>query len=76
MAGERFIPTSSVVHGDDVWRARLALRDRMRADADAAARHGRLKTSLATPHRDGREVCTAAKADLVPTDFRRALPRD
>ena len=54
-----------VVHGGAVWRERLAFRDRLRADANAAARYETLKTSLATQHRDDREAYTAAKADFV-----------
>jgi len=54
-----------VVHGGAVWRERLAFRDRLRADANAAARYESLKTSLATQHRDDREAYTAAKADFV-----------
>jgi GrpB-like predicted nucleotidyltransferase (UPF0157 family) len=54
-----------VVHGGAVWRERLAFRDRMRGDADAAAGYESLKTSLATRHRDDREAYTAAKADFV-----------
>jgi GrpB-like predicted nucleotidyltransferase (UPF0157 family) len=54
-----------VVHGGEVWRERLAFRDRLRADADAAARYGSLKAGLANKHRDDREAYTAAKADFV-----------
>jgi GrpB-like predicted nucleotidyltransferase (UPF0157 family) len=54
-----------VVHGGEVWRERLAFRDRLRADADAAARYESLKTRLSTQHRDDREAYTAAKADFV-----------
>lgn len=54
-----------VVHGGEVWRERLAFRNRLRADAEAAARYERLKASLATRHRDDREAYTAAKANFV-----------
>ena len=54
-----------VVQGGEVWRERLAFRDRLRADPEAAARYESLKTSLATQHRDDREAYTAAKADFV-----------
>jgi GrpB-like predicted nucleotidyltransferase (UPF0157 family) len=54
-----------VVHGSEVWRERLTFRDRLRADAEATARYGSLKASLATKHRDDREAYTSAKADFV-----------
>jgi GrpB-like predicted nucleotidyltransferase (UPF0157 family) len=54
-----------VVHGADPWRNRLAFRDRLRADPDAAARYESLKINLATRHRDDREAYTAAKAEFV-----------
>ena len=54
-----------VAHRGEVWRERLAFRDRMRNDADAAALYERLKASLATRHRDDREAYTAAKAEFV-----------
>jgi GrpB-like predicted nucleotidyltransferase (UPF0157 family) len=36
-----------IVHGGGVWRERLAFRDRLRADAEAATRYESLKTILA-----------------------------
>ncbi len=54
-----------VVQGGEVWRERLAFRDRLRADPEAAARYESLKKSLATQHRDDREAYTAGKADFV-----------
>jgi GrpB-like predicted nucleotidyltransferase (UPF0157 family) len=54
-----------VVHDGEVWRRRLAFRDRLRANADAAERYKSLKTSLAIKHRDDREAYTAAKASFV-----------
>lgn len=43
----------------------LAFRDRMRNDAEEAARYAQLKTILAERHRSDREAYTAAKADYV-----------
>lgn len=54
-----------VVHGGEVWRERLAFRDRLRADAEAAARYESLKASLAAKHWNDREAYTSAKADFV-----------
>jgi len=54
-----------VVHDADVWRDRLAFRDRLRADAEAAARYEGVKAALATQHRDDREAYTAAKAEFM-----------
>ena len=54
-----------VVHGGEVWSERLAFRDRLRTDADAASGYESLKTSLATQHRDDREAYTSAKANFV-----------
>ena len=54
-----------VVHGGEIWLERLAFRDRLRADAEAAQRYESLKASLATKHWDDREAYTAAKADFV-----------
>jgi GrpB-like predicted nucleotidyltransferase (UPF0157 family) len=47
------------------WRARLALRDRLRSDPDAAARYLALKRSLAARHPDDREAYTDGKAALI-----------
>lgn len=54
-----------VVHGGELWRERLAFRDRLRADAEAAGRYERLKARLAIEHRDDREADTTAKVDFV-----------
>jgi GrpB-like predicted nucleotidyltransferase (UPF0157 family) len=54
-----------VVCGGAVWRDRLAFRDRLRGDANAAARYESLKLSLAARHRNDREAYTAAKAEFV-----------
>ncbi|MCW7539662.1 GrpB family protein [Aquabacterium sp. A7-Y] len=54
-----------VVHDGGIWRQRLAFRDRLRVDPQAAARYERLKARLAAEHRDDREAYTDAKADFV-----------
>jgi GrpB-like predicted nucleotidyltransferase (UPF0157 family) len=64
-AGRRTHHLHVVVHGGEVWRERLAFRDRLRADPQAAAQYGSLKTRLAAKHRDDREAYTAAKADFL-----------
>lgn len=66
-AGRRTHHLHVVVHGSEVWRERLAFRDRLRADAEAAARYESLKASLASKHRDDREAYTSAKADFTRT---------
>lgn len=45
--------------------SRLAFRDRLHADTNAAASYERLKTSLATQHLDDRDTYAAAKATFV-----------
>jgi GrpB-like predicted nucleotidyltransferase (UPF0157 family) len=47
------------------WRARLAFRDRLRSDPEAAARYVALKRDLAIRFPDDREAYTEGKADFV-----------
>ena len=47
------------------WHARLAFRDRLRADPAAAAEYEALKRTLAVEHRDDREAYTDAKVAFV-----------
>ena len=54
-----------VIHGSGIWRERLACRDLLRVDPQAAARYERLKARVAAEHRDDREGYTDAKADFV-----------
>ena len=48
-----------------VQNSRLAFRDRLRADANAAASYESLKTSLSTQHLDDRDTYAATKATFV-----------
>jgi GrpB-like predicted nucleotidyltransferase (UPF0157 family) len=50
-------------HGE--WGARLAFRDRLRSDPEAAARYVALKRDLAARYRDDREAYTDGKAEFV-----------
>ena len=54
-----------VVHDGPVWRDRLAFRDLMRANPQAAAEYESLKARLAIEYRDDREAYTEAKARFV-----------
>jgi GrpB-like predicted nucleotidyltransferase (UPF0157 family) len=47
------------------WRARLAFRDRLRADPAVRARYAELKRDLAQRFRDDREAYTEAKAQFI-----------
>jgi GrpB-like predicted nucleotidyltransferase (UPF0157 family) len=47
------------------WRARLAFRDRLRSDPEAAARYVELKRELAARFPDDREAYTDGKAGFV-----------
>ena len=51
--------------GGAEWGRRLALRDRLRADADAAERYAHRKRALAREHAGDRAAYAAAKAALV-----------
>jgi GrpB-like predicted nucleotidyltransferase (UPF0157 family) len=54
-----------VVHDGQAWRERLAFRDRLRVDPDAAAQYQELKAALALEHRNDREAYTGAKRNFV-----------
>jgi GrpB-like predicted nucleotidyltransferase (UPF0157 family) len=51
--------------GSDLWRARLAFRDRLRSDAIARADYVALKNQLADRYHDDREAYTDSKTDFV-----------
>jgi GrpB-like predicted nucleotidyltransferase (UPF0157 family) len=54
------------------WAARLAFRDRLRADPEAAAEYAQLKRRLAARHADAREAYTEAKESFVRRIVREA----
>lgn len=58
-----------VPSGSERYRAELAFRDRLRADAEQAAEYLALKQGLARRFENDREAYTAAKSDFI----RRAL---
>lgn len=54
-----------VPHASQLWRARLAFRDALRADASLARRYARLKHELARRYRDDREAYTQSKSAFI-----------
>jgi GrpB-like predicted nucleotidyltransferase (UPF0157 family) len=54
-----------VPFGSDLWRERLAFRDRLREDAALRGEYEALKRELAGLHRKDREAYTDAKAAFV-----------
>lgn len=48
-----------------LWQARLAFRDRLRADALARAQYAALKDELAMRYPDDREAYTEGKSEFV-----------
>ena len=54
-----------VPFGSQLWRDRLAFRDRLRSDAAIRATYQALKIGLASRHRDDREAYTDAKTEFV-----------
>lgn len=62
------------VHSD-LWRARLAFRDRLRSDATARADYVALKDQLADRHHDDREAYTDGKTEFVQRIVAEALAR-
>ena len=59
----------------DLWRARLAFRDRLRSDPVARAQYLALKNELAARNRDDREAYTEGKTELVQRIVRGELGR-
>lgn len=55
----------AVVQGEDFWRAHLAFRDALRADAALAASYWKLKQRLAARFPNDREAYTDGKGDFV-----------
>ena len=53
------------VHGSEFWLKRLRFRDALLMDAELAARYARLKSDLASRHRNDREAYTDAKAEFI-----------
>lgn len=51
--------------GSDLWRARLAFRDRLRSDPTARSEYVSLKNELAERYHDDREAYTDSKTELV-----------
>jgi GrpB-like predicted nucleotidyltransferase (UPF0157 family) len=56
------------------WRARLAFRDALRADAALRDAYARLKQQLARAHRDDREAYTDGKSAFVAEVLGRTAP--
>jgi GrpB-like predicted nucleotidyltransferase (UPF0157 family) len=54
-----------VVHGSPDWTARIAFRDRLRADAALRTRYLALKEDLAVRHAGDREAYTEGKSDFI-----------
>jgi GrpB-like predicted nucleotidyltransferase (UPF0157 family) len=54
-----------VPYGSSLWRARLAFRNALRADAHLAREYAELKYSLASKYRDDREAYTQSKTGFV-----------
>ena len=54
-----------------LWRARLAFRDRLRASPEIAAEYAALKRRLAEEFRDDREAYTRAKGPFITELLRR-----
>jgi GrpB-like predicted nucleotidyltransferase (UPF0157 family) len=54
-----------VPSNSQLWRDRLAFRDRLRADAATRRSYAELKLVLAAKHRDDREAYTDAKTDFI-----------
>lgn len=59
-----------VPFGSQLWRDRLAFRDRLRSDAPLRARYEALKIALASLHRHDREAYTAAKTEFIQSVLR------
>ncbi|MET0412502.1 MAG: GrpB family protein [Polyangiaceae bacterium] len=59
----------------DLWRARLAFRDRLRNDATARADYIALKNELANHYSDDREAYTDGKTDFVQRIVAQELAR-
>jgi GrpB-like predicted nucleotidyltransferase (UPF0157 family) len=51
--------------GSPRYRAELAFRDLLRADAEVASEYAALKRDLAERHRDDREAYTEAKGAFI-----------
>lgn len=51
--------------GSELWRERLAFRDRLRTDPVARAEYARLKDELARLHPDDREAYTDGKSEFI-----------
>lgn len=54
-----------VPFGSQLWRDRLAFRERLRSDATLRAGYEALKIALASRHRHDREAYTEAKTEFV-----------
>lgn len=54
-----------VPHNSNLWKARLAFRDALCADARLAQAYARLKHDLAREYRDDREAYTQSKSAFV-----------
>lgn len=54
-----------VPRGSELWRERIAFRDRLRADGAVARRYADLKEQLAKVHRLDREAYTDAKGPFI-----------
>jgi GrpB-like predicted nucleotidyltransferase (UPF0157 family) len=54
-----------------LWRDRLAFRDRLRSDAALRDAYAALKSALASTHRDDREAYTDAKSDFIQSALRK-----
>jgi GrpB-like predicted nucleotidyltransferase (UPF0157 family) len=53
-----------------LWRDRLAFRDRLRSDAALRDAYAALKSALASTHRGDREAYTDAKSDFIQSALR------
>jgi GrpB-like predicted nucleotidyltransferase (UPF0157 family) len=62
--------------GSDLWRARLAFRDRLRKDPLARAEYAALKNDLAERYHDDREAYTDSKTEFVQRIVAEELGRE
>jgi GrpB-like predicted nucleotidyltransferase (UPF0157 family) len=58
--------------GSQLWRDRLAFRDRLRSDATLRNSYASLKFALASTYREDREAYTAAKSEFILSALQRA----
>jgi len=54
-----------VIHGDGIWRAKIAFRDALRANPEVARRYQQLKMNLAATTGSDREAYSSAKTEFV-----------